>query len=88
MDGRNGTCRCGDEIWRRLESLGDGHFPIFHIFEVDLPGDMDAIWVFLPGKVHLIYVICGVSLEERVAGILNSEQNESHSQYMCELILL
>lgn len=59
-----------DDGWRGLEGLGDGHVAVLHVFEVCLPGNVDAGRIVTPGQVHLVDVVCGVSLEEGIVGIL------------------
>lgn len=66
---RNTASHVGDQIGRRLESLGDGHVAALHVLEVDLPRSVDALGVLFPAHVHFINVIGSVSSQEIVAGI-------------------
>lgn len=59
----------GDQVRRRLESLGDGHLAALHVLEVDLPRDVDALGVMSPLHVHLINVASSASGEEAIIGI-------------------
>ena len=61
----------GDDGGRRLEGLRDGHAALFHVVEVRAPGNVDTLGVLFPRKVHLIDVVGGAALEERVIGILD-----------------
>lgn len=63
-----------NEGGRRLESLGDGHLARLHVLEVRPPGDVHALRVFFPGEVHLVNVVGGVTLQERVVGVLSRRE--------------
>lgn len=55
-----------DQGWWWGEGLGHWHVTALHVLEVCSPGDMDALWVLLPGHVHLVDVVRRVTRQEAV----------------------
>ena len=53
-----------------MEGLGDWHIALFHVAEVDLPRDVDTRGVAFPLHVHLVNIVCGITLEEGVVRVL------------------
>jgi len=60
---------CRDDCRRRLEGLGDWHIALFHVAEVNLPRDVDARGVAFPLYVHLVNIVCSITLEEGIVGV-------------------
>lgn len=48
------------------EGLGHWHIAALHVLEVCSPRDVDTLWVLLPGHVHLVDVVRGVTRQEAV----------------------
>lgn len=57
--------------WWGLKSLRHGHFSVFHISKVDLPGEMNTWWVLLPLHIHLIYIVRSIALQKGVIRVLS-----------------
>jgi hypothetical protein len=64
------SSRGWNKRWRRLEGLGNGHLPIFHVPEINLPGNMYIGGIPFPLKIHLVYIVCGVAMQKGIVGIL------------------